>query len=556
MPVPSCSSRPVRSAGLLAAVALAAGLGLTGPASPASAAPAVTAGAAAARLLTPAQVDRLVVDATAAQLAALLREGRVTSLQLVRGYLRRISAYEGAYGDQPGVNAVILRMDAKATAEARVLDAERAAGRARGPMHGIPVLVKDNYDLAGTATSDGSLALKDFRPVDDSTQVARLRAAGAVVIAKTNLHEFAYGITSISSLGGQTRNPFDQTRNPGGSSGGTGAGLAAGFGAVGMGSDTCGSIRIPAAQNSLVGLRPTLGLSSRDGIAPMSATQDVGGPIARSVTDVAMVLDATVGYDVQDAVTAASIGKVPTTYTSSLSPTGLQGRRLGVLVDYLGTSAAEQPTTALVEAAAADMAAQGATVERVAVPPALLAAVAGSGVIAEEFERDLDRYLAQEGARFPAALAGLEEPRDVVTLDDIITSGKVTPSVLAILRTVQGLSTGPQDAYVAKLLQRTQAQQLLRALFAAQGLDAVVYPTIKQQAVPVGESQPGSNCALSANTGFPALSLPAGLTPQGMPVGVELLGLPFSEPALLAMGYDYEQATGHHVAPESTPALS
>src|SRR6202163_1069937 len=178
---------------------------------------------------------------------------------------------------------------------AAALDAERKAGHVRGPLHGIPIVVKDNYATADMPTTGGSLALEGFETRRDAFMVKKLRDAGAVIVGKTNLHELAYGITTISSLGGQTRNPYDTTRNPGGSSGGTGAAVAANFAAAGMGTDTCGSIRYPAAHNSLVGLRPTMGLSSRSGIIPLALSQDVGGPLARTVTDLAIVLDTTVG---------------------------------------------------------------------------------------------------------------------------------------------------------------------------------------------------------------------------------------------------------------------
>ncbi|TDC51344.1 amidase [Jiangella ureilytica] len=514
---------------------------------------ATPAGAASPRP-PDAELAEWVVDLDANALRELLATGEVTSVQLVKAYQARIDAYEEAYADQPGVNAVIVE-DPRAVAAAARLDNERRRGQVRGPLHGIPILVKDNYDTFDLPTSNGSLVLERWHTADDAEQVARLRAAGAIIVAKTNLHEYASGITSISSLGGQTRNPYDQTRNPGGSSGGTGAGIAAGFGAVGMGSDTCGSIRIPAAHNSLVGLRPTHGLSSRDGIAPMSYTQDVGGPIAKSVTDVALVLDATAGYDPDDPSTAASVGRVPASYLPSLDDDALAGARIGVLTDYLGTSAAEQPTTALIRAAVDDMAAQGASVVELPTQAALMSAVGASGVINDEFERDLNLYLAAPGSTFPRSLAVLEPPFDAVTMDDIITSGKVTPTVLSSLRNRQGVSTGPQEAYHQRLERRAEAQTLLRALLEANDLDALVYPTIRQQAALIGLSQPGSNCSLSANTGFPALTVPAGFTPDGMPVGVELLGLPFSEPALLGLGYDYEQATQHRTPPASTPPL-
>jgi len=504
---------------------------------------------------TPAEVARWVVDLDVTGLRDLLVGGRVTSVRLVRAYQERIDAYERAYADQPGVNAVIRR-DPSALADAARLDAERRRGHVRGPLHGIPVLLKDNYDTEDLPTTNGSLALRHWRAPDDAEQVARLRAAGAVVVAKTNLHEFASGVETLSSLGGQTRNPHDQTRNPGGSSGGTAAGVAAGFGAVGLGSDTCGSIRNPAAHNSLVGLRPTLGLSSRDGIAPLALTQDVGGPIAKSVGDVALVLDATAGYDPDDPATGASIGRVPPTYTAALDDTALAGARIGVLTDYLDTSPPARATTALVRAAAEDMARQGATVVDLPAQPALLSAVDGSWLIDDEFERDLNRYLAAPGSRFPRRLARLEPPADTVTLADIVTSGQVTPTVLERLKVRLGRSTGPQDGYHERLARRARAQQLLQALLTDHDLDALVYPTVQQQAAPIGQPQPGGRtCALAANTGHPALTVPAGFTPDGLPVGVELLGRPFSEPVLLAFGFDYEQATRHRRPPASTPPL-
>ncbi|ONI87959.1 amidase [Actinosynnema sp. ALI-1.44] len=535
---------------------LAAGLVVLATAAVPTSAAAGNGAALADNRATPGEIARWVVDMDVTGLRGLVKSGRVTSVQLVKAYQARIDAYERAYADQPGINAVIRR-NPSAIADAARLDTERRRGHLRGPLHGIPILLKDNYDTRDMPTSNGSLALRHWRTADDAEQVERLRRAGAVVVAKTNLHEFASGIETISSLGGQTRNPYDQTRNPGGSSGGTAAGIAAGFGAVGLGSDTCGSIRNPAAHNSLTGLRPTQGLSSRDGIAPISNTQDVGGPIARSVSDIALVLDATAGYDPDDPDTRVSIGRIPRTYTAALSDTALHGARIGVFSDYLGTSPPTQATTALVRAAVKDMASHGATVVELPAQPALLSAVDASYLINDEFERDLNRYLAAAGSRFPRSLARLEPPADIVTLADIVTSGQVTPTVLVRLKDRLGRSTGPQDAYHQRLARRAEAQRLLWTLLADHDLDALVYPTVQHQAAPVGQPQEGNrSCALAANTGFPALTVPAGFTPDGMPVGVELLGRPFSEPTLLGFGFDYEQASRHRRPPVSTPPLS
>ena len=229
-----------------------------------------------------------VMERTIPELQDAMAAGRVTSRELVEQYLARIEAYDQR---GPSLNAMIS-LNAAALEEADALDEERASRNVRGPLHGVPVVVKDNYDMVGLPTTAGSVALADWYPPDDAYQVARLKEAGAVIIGKTNMHELAYGIETISSLGGQTRNPYDPTRNPGGSSGGTGAAVAANFAVAGMGSDTCGSIRIPSFHHALVGLRGTRGLSSRDGIIPLALTQDIGGPLTRTVTDLALVLDA------------------------------------------------------------------------------------------------------------------------------------------------------------------------------------------------------------------------------------------------------------------------
>ena len=262
-----------------------------------------------------------VMERSIAELGAALEAGEVTSRELVAGYLARIEAYDRR---GPMLNAMVV-LNPNAADEADRLDAERAAGQVRGALHGIPVVVKDNYDTADMPTSAGAIGLATSVPPDDATQVRRLREAGAIILGKTSMHELARGITTVSSLTGQTRNPYDPTRNPGGSSGGTGAAVAASFGAVGMGSDTCGSIRIPSAHHALVGLRGTRGLASGDGIVPLSTTQDIGGPLARSVEDLAIALDATVGVDPADPVTARAQAASPPRSGTPSTPTPCRG---------------------------------------------------------------------------------------------------------------------------------------------------------------------------------------------------------------------------------------
>ena len=299
--------------------------------------------------------EKSIVDLLAAQ-----RIGTVTSHDLVQKYLDRIRAYDQ---DGPRLNAMIT-LNPRALDEADALDAERRAGRVRGPLHGIPIVVKDNYATAGMPTTAGTLALAGFETGRDAFMVKRLKDAGAVIVGKTNLHELAYGITSISSAGGQTRNPYDPARNPGGSSGGTGAAVAASFAAAGLGTDTCGSIRNPSSENSLWGLRGTAGLSSRDGIVPLAHSQDIGGPLARTVGDLLLMLDYTVGVDDADPITHESQGHIPRTYNSAVGDAGLGDVTIGVLTPLFGTADEDREVAVIVREAIEDIRSLGAGVSR------------------------------------------------------------------------------------------------------------------------------------------------------------------------------------------------
>src|SRR3954467_14106400 len=268
----------------------------------------------------------LVYEASISDLQSALATRRTTSGALVDAYLARIKAYDH---DGPALNAIV-RVNPRARDEAAALDAERRAGKVRGPLHGIPIILKDNYSTRDFVTSAGSVALAGLQTPDDAFQVKKLRDAGAIILGKSNMHELASGITSISSIGGQTCNPYDPDRSPGGSSGGSGAAVAASYAAVAWGSDTCGSIRIPSAVHNLFGLRPTKGLSSTRGIVPLSHSQDVGGPIARSVRDLAIALDATVGPDPADTSTSILSGAPPSSFVAALDSTSLRGKRFGL----------------------------------------------------------------------------------------------------------------------------------------------------------------------------------------------------------------------------------
>ena len=480
-----------------------------------------------------------VMEKSITELAAALDAGEVTSRELVTSYLARIEAFDQR---GPALNTiVVINPNAVAAADAR--DAERAEGRVRGPLHGIPVVVKDNYDTADMPTSGGAIGLATSVPPDDAFQVSRLREAGAIILGKTNMHELARGITTVSSIAGQTRNPYDPTRNPGGSSGGTGAAVAASFAAVGMGSDTCGSIRIPSAHHALVGLRGTRGLASGDGIIPLSTTQDIGGPLARSVRDLAITLDATVGVDPADETTRRSEGRIPPSYTDVLDPRGLQGARVALLEELLGETGAERPVRTVIEAAMEEMTAEGAEAIEIGETD-FGSLLQGASLIGLEFKFDFDAYLAKTPG---APVRSLAELVELGLYHQVLGTDTLRASL-----EVESLDT---DEYRERLAKRGTLREAVEALLDEHDLTALVYPTIRQTARPIGQAQPGNNCSLSANSGLPAITVPAGYAADGMPVGLEMIGREFAEADLIRLAYAYEQATRHRRPPDSAPSL-
>ena len=470
------------------------------------------------------------------ELQLAMNSGRTTAVALVDYYLARIERLD-AQG--PTLNSMAaINPDARAVAAA--LDRERATSGPRGPLHGIPIVVKDNYHTEGMPTEAGSLALEGFAPATDATLVRRLREAGAVILGKTNMHEFAYGIESIGSSFGVTRNPYDPGRNPGGSSGGTGAAVAANFASAGLGSDTCGSIRDPAAHNALVGLRGTQGASSRSGIIPLSSTQDIGGPLARSVTDLALLLELTTGYDPDDPQTAASVGRFADGFTAALSPDALRGARIGIVRELLRADPEDEAVARVFDAAVESLRGLGAEVVEVSIAELmtpLLEVSDGFYVLIHDFGRDINRYLADH----PDAPVG--------SIEEIIASGLVIAPVQSLIEGSLAVQSDPPARYLSENAKRDWLQAALQELMAAGQLDALTYPTLRREAAPVGELQAGDNCHLSAISGFPAITVPAGFTAAGLPVGLELLGRPWTDPDLLGFAYAFEQATRHRVPP-------
>ena len=502
------------------------------------------------------------------ELQAALESGAVTSARLVELYLARIEALDQA---GPSLNA-ILQLNPRALEEATALDEERLRQGPRGPLHGIPVLLKDNFDVAGMPTTAGSVALLEMVPPDDAWLVDRLRAAGAVVLGKTNMHELAFGITTGSSVGGQTRNPYDLTRNPGGSSGGTAVGVSASFAAFGWGTDTCGSVRIPAAYNALFGLRPTKGLLSMDGVLPLSHTLDTPGPIARTAMDLAIALDAVLASDPEDPSTALSEDIRPR-FVAALVEDVLAGVRIGVLGDGLdGTWTIREVLADLGRTSPSgsrlrpeDLAratgqgsdvgreignvARGALERMVALGAELIdieiegidSLLVGHEVIDNEFDLDLQAYLGQT----PNA--------SVHSLGDILALDLHDPSIEEML--IRRSKPKPPDSreYRDALTRLAKARATLLQVFEREQLDVLAYPTMRRPPAEIGQPQWGSTCLLSSSTGFPSVTMPAGLGPGGLPVGLELLGRPMQDARLVAFAHAYEVATAPRVAPRTTP---
>ncbi len=469
-----------------------------------------------------------------------MADGRLTSQDLVRAYLARIAAYDRA---GPQLNAVVT-LNPQALADAGRLDAERKAKGPRGPLHGIPVLLKDNYGTTDMATSAGALALATFRPSQDATQVARLRRAGAVILGKTTMHELASGVTTVSSLTGYSRNPYDPQRSPGGSSGGSGAAVAASFAAAALGSDTCGSVRIPAAYQNIYGLRATRGVSSRAGIVPLSDTQDVGGPLARSVVDLALIMDATVGADPADPVTTAPSIVRPASYAARLQVGGLRGARIGVLRDAVGQAAEDQEGAQVFDSVLARLKTEGVELVDVRMP-GIGDLVKASTVIPFEMREDIDRYLAAH----PNA--------PVTSLADLLAQGLQHVELDPGLR--RGLTVGrSSDDYRAALQAQATIRQRLLQVLADQKLSALIYPTSMRRPPMIKADDSGAitNCRFSAASGLPAIAAPAGFGRSGLPFGFELLGAPYSEATLMNLAYGWESAAKPRRAPFSTPALA
>jgi len=490
-------------------------------------------------------VDFDVVEATIDSIHAAIRSGGLSCTKLVQSYLDRIAAYDQA---GPKLNAV-QNINPRALQQAADLDAKFNASGEIAPLHCIPVLLKDQIETDFMPTTYGSAMFKTFVPKRNATVVERLQRAGAIILAKTNMGEFAAG--GSGSAFGDCHNAYDPAYFASGSSCGSGIGVAASYGAVGIGEDTGGSVRGPASHGSLVGLRPTTPLVSRFGMMPAAPSRDTIGPIARTVKDAALVLEAIAGYDPNDPVTAASYGRTPESYTAFLQTSGLLGMRFGVIRQPMDkdtdTNAADyKEVRAMIDRVAAVLRMRGAEVVDPIEIPNLLQLLEDSGTTGTniyETEQSINDYLGQH----PDA--------PIRTFRAIVTS----PLLIEARRQAMMYAVGHLPTEAAFGLQR-QTQEALRTqvlkVIADNRLDAFIYATFDHAPTRLPRATKGNNRLLAPILGYPALAMPGGFSGDGLPLGFEFLGVPFAEGTLFKAAYDYEQSTKIRRPPAMTPALT
>ena len=489
-----------------------------------------------------------VQEATISQIHAAMKAGRLTCRGLVEQYVRRIDAFDK---NGPALNAIVVT-NTDALKQADALDQRFKQGGPVGPLHCIPTVVKDNYETIGLQSANGSLALAGFVSDKDAFLVKKMKDAGAIVLAKTNMAEWAFSPneTVNSILPGYTRNPYDTARVTAGSSGGTAASVAASFATVGLGSDTGNSIRGPSSHQALVGIRSTMGLTSRSGVMPLNLLADIAGPIARTVEDAAAVFQVVVGADPTDPVTAAATAHLPQNYAGSLVRDGLKGARIGVLRFAYERDTTDPEIVQVFMRAVEDLKNAGATI----VDPGVVDGIAdirrpqGVGPCMG-FKYDINAYLA-----------GLGNKVRVHTVADVLRSRQYHPSIEVRLQQAEsGPVNGPEtEACKAEMAYREQVRAAVNKAMDTQKIDAWVYPTWSNPPRLIGDlNTPGGDNSqfFSPTTGFPAIQVPMGYTRGRLPAGITFFGRAWSEAQLIKYAYAYEQATHHRHPPASTPPL-
>ena len=490
-----------------------------------------------------------IEEISIADLQAALTDKRLTCRQVVEHYIRRIDTYDK---NGPSINSIIL-INPRARAIADSLDGVLMRGGTRGPLHCIPIVVKDNFETVDMPTTAGSLSLAGYMAAKDAFQVKRVRDAGAVILAKSNMAEFAFSPyeTVSSILPGYSKNPYALDRVTAGSSGGTAAAVAASFAAVGLGSDTGNSIRGPSAHQALVGIRSTMGLTSRGGVVPLFMGADIAGPMARSVADAVAVFQVIVGDDPDDSVTARSrrLAAMPN-YKQSLDPAGLRGARIGVLRQAYESPTTDAEVVQLFQRALDDLRRQGATIIDSAIVPELDSLRRQQTGACNTFKYDLNGFLAARGDRVP-----------MKTVDDVLRSRRFHPSIEKRLETAQAVEGTPDENPGCKSRDvfRAGLRDAVTRMFDRLRLDAVVYPSWSNPPRLIGDlnTPHGDNNQLfSPSTGFPAITVPMGYLLGGvLPSGLQFFGRAWSEPTLIKFAYAYEQATHHRRPPTSVPPL-
>ena len=492
-----------------------------------------------------------IEETTITQLHAAYLKGRTTAREVTQAYLDRIAAYDKR---GPYLNALIT-VNAGALADAAKLDAAlKSTGKLVGTLHGIPVIVNDNIDTSDMQTSSGVALFKDFRPPKDAFIVGRLRAAGAIILAKSSLSELAMGLadTINSVLPGFTRNPYNTAYASGGSSGGTGVAIAANFGTVGVGTDTGGSVRAPSSINNLVGIRPTVGLVSRTGMAPLDSQRDTPGPMARTVEDAARLLDVIVGVDPADPRSAAAQTRIPPTYTAFLDKAGLKGARIGVLRQALKLQDGVDPRVArLFETAIADLRTAGAEIvddftvsgfERFPRPPQTPA----------RSKADWENYFAYEGPTFPV--------KTVAELRDAPSGKGVHPLHAARVAEIAAITKSPEEdpATVKGRKDEQMYRDAFGAAMDAARVDALVFPVwtfppkINGDR---GQTPQGQLTFIGSATQWPVVVVPMGFVDENLPIGFQFFGRPWTEGQLIRFAYAYEQISHHRRVPPTAPPL-
>lgn len=519
---------------------------MSNPPYPARSAAAVVLTCAALLAGAAAAAERFdVIETTIAKTQQAIRDHRVTCRQVIQQYLDRIQAYD----QSTQLNSLVL-VNPSALLEADRFDEEFKLTQTIRRLQCIGVIVKDNYDTKDLQTTGGSLAMKWFVPPTDAFMVQRIRAAGAIILGKSNMAEWAFSpYETVSSIAGITRNPYGLEYVPAGSSGGTAAAVAANLGAAGLGTDTGNSIRGPSSHNALVGIRPTIGLTSRDGIIPLFLGADVGGPMVRSVEDAAAMLDVVAGYDPQDPITKNSEGHIPKSYAAFLNPHGLRGAVIGVYRPYIDAATTDPQIKALMEKAIQDLKAQGAKIVDPFVIENFDALV--KDIFCGDFKSDLNGYLAKHG-----------QGATYKTLAAIMASGLYLPYIESRLKSAAaepGDSGRTPCADVYHNEKKLAFRSALRAAMSRDQVQAIVYPTWSNAPRKVGDdaSPAGDNSQiLSPQSGFPAITVPMGYTHGDLPAGLTFLGGSFDEGTLIKFAYAYEQATKHRHPPAKFPALN